>query len=120
MQFKDIIKLNSSLNKTELTLFLADRRKCRMLQQKTALYLQEPNQFEQKIIHDLFIKTIDLKDQNLNSRVLPSGAIWMEHGVISNMIFSHPEDRNAHNTVFGGFLMRHALEISFALAYQFR
>lgn len=27
---------------------------------------------------------------------------------------------NAHNTVFGGFLMRNALELSWALAFQYR
>lgn len=43
----------------------------------------------------------------------------MEDGVASNIIFSHPEDRNAHNTVFGGFLMRNALELSWILAYQY-
>lgn len=52
-------------------------------------------------------------------RQLPAGAIWMEDGQLANVIFSHPEDRNAHNSVFGGFLMRHALELSWACAYQF-
>lgn len=40
-------------------------------------------------------------------------------GVLKNVIFSHPEDRNAHNSVFGGFLMRQALELSWACCYQF-
>lgn len=96
-----------------------NRKKRRMLTQKQSLFNQEPNQFEQKLIHNLFIKTIDLGNQTFNTRVLPSGAVWMEDGQVSNIIFSHPEDRNAHNTVFGGFLMRHALELSWALAYQF-
>jgi acyl-coenzyme A thioesterase 9 len=43
----------------------------------------------------------------------------MEDADLSNIIFSHPEDRNAHNKVFGGFLMRHALELSWALAKFF-
>lgn len=88
----------------------------------------------------MFVKTIDMKNLTFNKRILPKGAVWMEDGVMSNIIFSHPEDRksiflttvkkifknrrkfvgNAHNTVFGGFLMRHALELSWTLAYQFR
>lgn len=95
------------------------RKKRRMLVQKESIFSQEPNDFEQKIIHNLFVKTIDMKNKTFNTRILPTGAVWMEDAVVSNVIFSHPEDRNAHNTVFGGFLMRHALEISFALAYQF-
>jgi len=80
----------------------------------------EPNDFEQKLIHDLFVKTIDMHDQSFNKRVLPVGATWMEDSSLSNIIFSHPEDRNAHNKVFGGFLMRHALELSWAAAFNYR
>lgn len=91
-----------------------------MLSQKESIFNQEPNDFEQNLIHNIFMKTIDLKNKTFNARHLPTGGVWMEDGVMSNIIFSHPEDRNAHNAVFGGFLMRHALEISWALAYQFR
>lgn len=72
---------------------------------------------EQTIIHSLFMKTAT--DQVINPCTLPDGAFWMKDETISNIIFSHPEDRNAHNTVFGGFLMRNALELSWVLAYQF-
>lgn len=48
-----------------------------------------------------------------------SGAVWMEDAQLSNIIYSHPEDRNAHNSVFGGYLMRQALELSWACCYQF-
>lgn len=68
----------------------------------------------------MFVKTIDMKNMAFNQRVLPPGAVWMEDCLVSNIVFSHPEDRNAHNTVFGGFLMRHALELSFAMAVQYR
>lgn len=96
------------------------RKKRRMLLQKKSLFNHEPNNFEQSLIHKLFMRTIDLNEKTFNSRTIPTGAVWMDEAVMSNMIFSHPEDRNAHNAVFGGFLMRHALELSWALAYQFR
>lgn len=66
------------------------------------------------------MKTIDMNNKSFNVRALPPDSFWMEDATMTNIIFSHPEDRNAHNTVFGGFLMRHALEISWALGYQFR
>lgn len=96
------------------------RKRRRKQQQKESLFHQEPNDFEQTLIHNTFMRTIDLKNKTFNARFLPSGSVWMEEAVMSNMIFSHPEDRNAHNAVFGGFLMRHALELSWALAFQFR
>lgn len=98
---------------------MVDRKLRRLLTQKQSLFNQEPNTFEQKIIHSLFTKTIDMNNKTFNTRMLPIGAVWMEDCIVSNIIFSHPEDRNAHNAVFGGFLMRHALELSWALAYQF-
>lgn len=62
---------------------------------------------------------MDLNNKTFNVRNLPAGATWMEDAQMSNIVFSHPEDRNAHNAVFGGFLMRQALEISWACAFQF-
>lgn len=95
------------------------RKKRRMLSQKGSIFNQEPNEYEQKVIHNLFSETIDLNNRTFNATHLPADAVWMENAIMYNHIFSHPEDRNAHNTVFGGFLMRHALEISWALGYQF-
>lgn len=95
------------------------RKKRRQSIQKFDLLKTEPNAFETRLIHDLFIKTIDNRSKAFNKRVLPPGAVWMEDADLSNIIFSHPEDRNNHNKIFGGFLMRHGLELSWALAYSF-
>lgn len=95
------------------------RKKRRMMLQKESIFSQEPNEHEQKLIHGMFSTTIELNNRTFNERHLPADAVWMENARMVNNIFSHPEDRNAHNTVFGGFLMRHALEISWALGYQF-
>lgn len=54
----------------------------------------EPNADEQNLIHGMFVKTIDMKNLTFNQRILPKGAVWMEDGAMSNIIFSHPEDRN--------------------------
>lgn len=106
----------------EKTIFAGgeNRKKRRKQTQKESLFLQEPNDFEQALIHKIFMRTIDLNTRVFNSRFIPPHCVWMEDATMSTMIISHPEDRNAHNAVFGGFLMRHALELSWALAYQFR
>lgn len=95
------------------------RKKRRLEIQNKSIFTHVPNANEQTLVHGLLIKTIDKKNQKMNARILPAGAVWMEDADLSNIIFSHPEDRNAHNTVFGGFLMRHALELSWALAHQY-
>ncbi|XP_063704146.1 acyl-coenzyme A thioesterase 9, mitochondrial-like [Culicoides brevitarsis] len=95
------------------------RKKRRSLLQKQDLMKSPPNAYEQTLIHEMFKKSIDVSSKAFNKRILPPGTVWMEDADMSNIIFSHPEDRNAHNKVFGGFLMRHALELSWALAYQF-
>lgn len=109
-------------NEEEKEIFAGgESRKRRRIQlQEQSLFLHEPNDFEQALIHKLFMRTIDLHDKRFNVRYIPPGCVWMEDAIMDTIIFSHPEDRNAHNAVFGGFLMRHALELSWALAFQFR
>lgn len=95
------------------------RKKRRQAIQLFDLLKTEPNAYETKLIHDLFIKSIDSTSKAFNKRILPPNCVWMEDADLSNIIFSHPEDRNNHNKIFGGFLMRHGLELSWALAYSF-
>lgn len=95
------------------------RKKRRMIVQSQHLTKVIPNEDEQKIMHDLFLRTVDINDVSLKKRSLPQSCIWMENCTLSNLIFSHPEDRNLHNKVFGGFIMRQAMELSWALGYLF-
>jgi acyl-coenzyme A thioesterase 9 len=43
----------------------------------------------------------------------------MENTVISSTHFCHPQERNIHNFIFGGYLMREAYEIAFSCASMF-
>ena len=95
------------------------RKKRRIQIQHEDLLKVEPSDFEQGLVHNLFVKSIDTRSKSFNKRILPPGYVWMEDATMSNIVFSHPEDRNAHNKVFGGFLMRNAFELSWALAYTF-
>lgn len=93
------------------------RKKQRKLEQSQYLTKVIPDAEEQNIIHSLFVRTVD--EVSLKKRNLPTGCVWMEECSLSNIIFSHPEDRNLHHKVFGGFLMRQAMELSWALGYMF-
>lgn len=99
--------------------YLIDRKQRRMIIQKESVLQMVPTEFEHKLIHDMFVNSIDLGRKAINRRKLPLGSVWMEDATMSNILFSHPEDSNAHNTVFGGYLMRNAYELSFALAYNY-
>jgi acyl-coenzyme A thioesterase 9 len=96
-----------------------NRKKRRQAVHQFDLLKTEPNAFETKLIHDLFIKTVDMNSKALNKRILPSNSVWMDDADMQTIIFSQPEDRNNHNKIFGGFLMRHALELSQTLAHTF-
>lgn len=78
-----------------------------------------PDNDEQRIIHELYMKTKADKNLSMTSTVLPPNGVWMEDCTISNTIFSQPENRNLHNTVFGGFIMRQAAELSWVLGFKF-
>lgn len=96
-----------------------ERRKRRIQLQSQHLTKVVPNAEEQQIIHDLFVRTVSMNEISLKKRILPTGCLWMDSCTLSNLVFSHPEDRNLHNTVFGGFIMRQATELSWALGYLF-
>ncbi|KAB0798135.1 hypothetical protein PPYR_09128 [Photinus pyralis] len=78
-----------------------------------------PNEKEQEILHELFMRTLNVNEGVFLKQVLPSNCDWMEKYTLSNLIVVHPEHRNLHNNVFGGFIMRAALEVSFGLGYLF-
>lgn len=81
------------------------------------MLLVPPSAEEQKIIHENFIKSVDMRDPTINKRILPEGYVWMEHTRLNTSIFPHPENRNHHSTVFGGYLMRIAMELAWMAAY---
>lgn len=54
------------------------RKRRRQTIQQFDLLKTEPNAFETKLIHDMFIKSIDTKSKAFNKRILPSGSVWME------------------------------------------
>ncbi|KAL7727905.1 hypothetical protein ACLKA6_019468 [Drosophila palustris] len=75
-----------------------------------------PQEHEQAIMYSLLQRTTPRDSFDLNRRTLPPKCHWMEDSQRTTMMNPFPENRNAHNTIFGGFLMRQAIEISFITA----
>lgn len=94
------------------------RKKRRLDIDTTHVSKKLPSEEEQKIIHSIYTKVTDPNHFSSTNRTLSPGASWMSDSTISNVILAQPEDRNLHNTVFGGFLMRQATELSWVLGYM--
>lgn len=93
------------------------RKKRRIDIQKQSLLKVVPSSYEQSLMHDIFTRITRKDTIQLNTRVLPSNGKWMADCSIMNTIPCFPEHRNAHNKVFGGFIMKTALENSWVCAY---
>ncbi|XP_049818353.1 acyl-coenzyme A thioesterase 9, mitochondrial-like [Aethina tumida] len=96
-----------------------DRKNKRKLLLDTSVSKMIPTPEEQEIIHDIHKKKLTFVPGSPMKRRDMDKTTWMSDSVISTHIYSFPEDRNLHNTVFGGFLMRHASEITSVLSYKY-
>ncbi|KAL1491501.1 hypothetical protein ABEB36_012090 [Hypothenemus hampei] len=108
-------------NERERTILFGgeDRKKRRLEVVNAHVSKQMPIGPEQKILHNLYLRTTDPSDISMSKRILPPQCVWMSSTKVSNVILAQPEDRNLHNTVFGGFIMRKATELSWIASYMF-
>uniref|UniRef100_A0A8C7LB76 Acyl-CoA thioesterase 9 n=1 Tax=Oncorhynchus kisutch TaxID=8019 RepID=A0A8C7LB76_ONCKI len=91
--------------------------KTRRIELTTASLLKvAPTAEERKIVHSLFLNTLDSKTVSFRSRVLPPNSVWMEDAKVKGLEICHPQERNIFNRIFGGFLMRKAYELGWANA----
>jgi hypothetical protein len=77
--------------KWRLSYFFTGRKKRRIQFQKQSLLKVVPNAEEQKVIHNTFLQTVDLRDPTIHKRVLPSNSMWMDEVSYSSIIFGQPE-----------------------------
>ncbi|XP_055356668.1 acyl-coenzyme A thioesterase 9, mitochondrial-like [Paramacrobiotus metropolitanus] len=84
-----------------------------------SLFKLPPNQEESRIIHDQFLQTVDPRESVFTVRVKPANTVWMEEAVLKNVHICHPQNRNVHGKIFGGFLMRNAFELAWSNAWLY-
>ncbi|KAK4057920.1 hypothetical protein OIO90_001139 [Microbotryomycetes sp. JL221] len=77
-----------------------------------------PTQDEVKMLHDLFTHEEDLFKRNAST---PANVVWMSDEAIrlKSAILMHPQERNVHNKIFGGAVMRRAFEVGYSVACLF-
>nr|XP_016931303.1 acyl-coenzyme A thioesterase 9, mitochondrial-like [Drosophila suzukii] len=97
----------------------AERKKHRQILSAQSVFKVEPNAQEQSLIYEIYKRTSPTEHAGPLKRLLPPNCCWMQDSFQMSTIPSFPEHRNHHNTVFGGFLMRSALEISWAAAFLY-
>lgn len=81
----------------------------RLKVKEAALHVRVPSPDELQLVHQFFID----KDKDGNK------AIEIASTHQRSLIFCSQQQRNIHNKIFGGFLMKQAFELAFSTAYLF-
>ncbi|KAI9473704.1 MAG: acyl-CoA hydrolase [Benjaminiella poitrasii] len=97
---------------------------------ETSLTRLPPTPEERLDIHDIYLQysqytngTNDdafVKSQSSDEmQPLPDNLVWMRDTKIESNFLMQPQDRNIHNNIFGGYLMRRAYELAYSNASLF-
>ncbi|ORX49461.1 hypothetical protein DM01DRAFT_1308943 [Hesseltinella vesiculosa] len=93
-----------------LFMFAEDAKHRKRLASEADLSKKPPTEEERVTLHELYMKYTDA-EKNVRA---PAGTLWMEDTRLQSVILMQPQDRNIHNKVFGGYLLRCALELAHA------
>ncbi|KAI6180127.1 Acyl-coenzyme A thioesterase 9, mitochondrial [Aphelenchoides besseyi] len=91
-------------------------KRARMAREENSLFRAPPSEIERTIIHDLFLKSRDLKGAHSTA---PDGFEFMKNAQLENVVVCFPAKRNMYGKIFGGFLMRIAMETAWGNAAIF-
>ncbi|XP_064552609.1 acyl-coenzyme A thioesterase 9, mitochondrial isoform X1 [Drosophila montana] len=92
------------------------RQEIRKSSKTESVLISPPLEHEQAIMYGLLKLTTPPDCFDLNKRILPPKCRWMADSQRTTMMNPFPENRNTHNTIFGGYVMRQAVELSFIMA----
>ncbi|KAG0251770.1 hypothetical protein BG011_007377 [Mortierella polycephala] len=88
------------------------------LASESALTKRPPTQEERFLIHDLYLEYSKYDDPQTKTKK-PDNVVWMADTKMSAIQIMQPQDRNIHDKIFGGYLMRLAYELAFCNASVF-
>jgi acyl-coenzyme A thioesterase 9 len=77
-----------------------------------------PSVEEMLLIHSLYQEYKQYLDPSFHVDK-PKNVIWMKDTVQKSLMLCMPQDRNIHNKIFGGYLMRLAMELAYSTGYIF-
>eukprot|EP01080_Neovahlkampfia_damariscottae_P004467 gene4467-7848_t len=112
---KKVNQLNPITDEDKALFELGKQRKIEKKEKSaTHLFIHPPYTEEIRLLHDKFIETLKLeKTQNVRDLICEKKIISPEETRIENNLWMHPQFKNVHNKIFGGFVMRSAFEIAF-------
>ncbi|KAF9964707.1 hypothetical protein BGZ70_006059 [Mortierella alpina] len=107
-------------NDTEKKLFQMgeDHKAKKRLAAESALTKRPPTEVERFLIHDLYLEYSKYDDPQRKVKK-PDNVEWMADTKMSAIQIMQPQDRNIHDKIFGGYLMRLAYELAFCNASVF-
>ncbi|KAG0361075.1 HotDog domain-containing protein [Gamsiella multidivaricata] len=107
-------------NDTEKKLFQMgdDHKAKKRVATDSALTKRPPTQEERFLIHDLYLEYSQYDDPQSKTKK-PDDVEWMSDTKMSAIHIMQPQDRNIHDKIFGGYLMRLAYELAFCNASSF-
>ncbi|KXN67396.1 hypothetical protein CONCODRAFT_80170 [Conidiobolus coronatus NRRL 28638] len=106
------LKAGTEFEQKVIKLGKASKEKKKQLNLKSLAKLP-PNNDEKHIIHDQYLESLKYKENK------PDNVKYMEETSLSSSLMCHPQNRNTYGFMFGGFLMREALENAWITAYIF-
>ncbi|ORZ37575.1 HotDog domain-containing protein [Catenaria anguillulae PL171] len=104
-------------NDAERRLFAmgAELKAQKKLAASQALTKAPPTPEERLVIHDLWLQS----KKYAEAPTLPASLAWMSDSKMQSVVITQPQDRNIHNFIFGGYLMRQAFEVAYTTASVF-
>lgn len=91
------------------------RHKYRLSRSEQSLFRQPPTAEESLLLHTLLVrKSTPTAANATQQRLVP-----INDTKTSSIRICHPQERNIHNFVFGGYLMREAFELAYSTAFLF-
>ncbi|KAF9099775.1 hypothetical protein BGX27_000533 [Mortierella sp. AM989] len=87
-----------------------DHKTRKRIAAESALTKRPPTEDERFLIHDLYLEYSKYDDPKATK---PDDLEWMSDTKMSSIQIMQPQDRNIHDKIFGGYLMRLAYELAF-------
>jgi acyl-coenzyme A thioesterase 9 len=109
----------------------AESQRRRKQSSENSLYKIHPNEQEREIIHNMHLQLqkikrgqiscdIQLRGTSSVDDIASSGKLkLMSSTLLTSAKIMHPTQRNIHNKIFGGYLIRQAYELAWITAYMY-
>ncbi|KAH8263239.1 hypothetical protein KR044_006436, partial [Drosophila immigrans] len=87
----------------------------RQKQRRRKSSIFRPSLDDEKLMLDLFLRTSSMDIAQVEP-ILPENCVWMSQSFQTTLIHPFPNNRNSENNIFGGYIMRNAVELTFMTA----